>query len=824
MSTTHNGVIEKINSDKDIITVDTLNGSTLNDYFSFFNKPVTNTTPAKNVLLKEVHRRIVSNIYAGNTAKARTLKGKPYDDFKASNFDYVTFNMVCSERKDSGFITASYLFIIDIDGLGEKLPLIFERLKIDKVLSPQLIFVSPSGDGLKIVVRIDFSVIDTTKKSRIMDNIWQAVNSYFGKGYADLIKPNERHNFIDGACKDLSRACFLCHDPHAYLNINEESILGQWFIDAYQPIETNSSNKKERSKKVNPATTLQDLAERHLLEHNNHTPQLLSFISAAKNIGTPQDHTFIFIKDRVHIASDSSKSNIENLEALIEDIYNRYNTDSEGITYLTPLSFGYKILYFKYAKDIKSFILSSLFWDEVRNVLHDAGFAKRKIGKSFVYIQKKGCIISEVSPEIMRDYMTNYVTGIEESFCFTYQSEQYQIPPAAIRETYLKNSNSIFNHTWLEHLQIHEEPILKDGEREMFFFFDNVIVTVSKQQIKAETWDEKNGFCIWEEQIIKHEFHFIEDFTNSHFYRFLKNVTNHDENRFLTMVTGIGYLLHHYFRESEGQAVVFYDETITDTKTPQGGSGKGLIVNAIKQVRNVTKIDGKHLDIGNRFRWEQVTPGTQVVWLDDVKPDFDFSILHSNLTDGWTIERKYLSQFLIDPKDSPKPVICSNSIIKGGGSTNRRRQFIIELSDFYSRKIIKGDEKPIEQTHGCLFFDNQAWQVQEWNMFFTVMLNCAYQYLNYGLVHSSGINVERNRLRQATSEDFVAWAIEQDFKKNVEYDTKEYFNSFVSIYYGEHHQIGQRTFTGWMKEYAAFKGGRLDVTSRNSKQYFKISG
>jgi hypothetical protein len=290
------------------------------------------------------------------------------------------------------------------------------------------------------------------------------------------------------------------------------------------------------------------------------------------------------------------------------------------------------------------------------------------------------------------------------------------------------------------------------------------------------------------------------------------------------MSTGIGYLLHHYFRESEGQAVLFYDETITDVKTPQGGSGKGLIVNAIKQLRNVTKIDGKHLDISNRFRWEQVSPSTQVVWLDDMMPDFDFSILHSNLTDGMTIERKYLSQFLIQPKDAPKTVLCSNSIIKGGGSTNRRRQFIVELSDFYSRQIIKGDEKPIEREHGCLFFDNDAWPAEEWDLFFSVMLDCAYQYLNYGLVHNTGVNVEMNRLRQATNEDFVMWAIEKVFEKNVEYDTKEHFNSFVSIYYGETHAIGQRTFTGWLKEYAAFKGGRLEIKSSNNRQYFKISG
>jgi hypothetical protein len=410
----------------------------------------------------------------------------------------------------------------------------------------------------------------------------------------------------------------------------------------------------------------------------------------------------------------------------------------------------------------------------------------------------------EVTPQIMRDYMTNYVTEIQDSICFNYKNKFYQIPPLAIRETYYRNDHNIFNQKWLEHLQVNTDPLLKDTENEIYFSFKNGIVTVSKEGAKFETWDDKNGVSIWDEQLIKHDFDFVEDFTTSHFYSFIRNVTNKDYNRFKTMVTGIGYLLHYYFKESEGQALVFYDESITDTRTPMGGSGKGLIVNAINQIRNVVKIDGKHFDNSNKFKWELVTPSTQVVFLDDVKPDFDFTTLHSNLTDGWTVEKKHFSQLKIDAKDSPKTVITSNSILKGGGSTNKRRGFEIELSDFYSRQIKIGNEKPIEQTHGCIFFSN-SWNKNEWNMFFTFMIECAIEYLNNGFIYSSGVNIELNKFRQSTSEDFAEWIEQQDFQLNIKYPTKEYFERFVNIYYGNTHQIGQRTFTAWLKDYATYK-------------------
>ena len=793
--------------------------------FSYYKKPIKNTKPSSELTMEEVYEMIISDSFEGVTKHLRSLTDTAAaGKFKGSNFDYVTFNGTFHERNDAALKAPSNHFVIDVDNVGENLIKLRERIISDKVLCPQLVFKSPRGNGLKIVVRISSEIIDYSATSKIMNPIWQAVNSYFVKEYSDLLTANEKGEIIDGACKDVSRACFLCHDPTAYLNLNEV-VLSHDYIKDNQPQQTapkprKTALKSSVSRLVNPSTTLADLARRHLLPAENHHPNLLVFIGAAKTIGLPVEHTLNFIIDQVRISPESSCSDFAKVIELANDIYTRYGTDSEGVEYLTPLSFGYKILMFKYSRDLKTFILSGLFYDEVRTILYKAGFAKRQIGNEFIFIQKEGCIIKEVNPEAMKGYMTAYVDSIEDSICFSYQEEQYQIPPAAIRETFLKHSNNIFNSVWLQHLKINDEPIKKDTETEMFFFFQDNFVTVSKNGIQAEKWDEKSGFCVWNTQIIQHDFLYTDDFKTSHFYQFLKNVTNHDEERFTTMATGIGYLLHHHSKVDEGQAVLFYDESITDIKNPMGRSGKGLAVNAIKQLRNVTKIDGKHFTNENRFKWGLVNPGTQIVWLDDAKPDFDFSILHTNLTDGWTIERKYFPQFLIEPKDSPKTVICSNSIIQGGGTTNKARKFIIEFGDYYSRQIIKGEEKPIEQTHGCIFFDKTAWQPKEWNMFFSLMFDCARQYLNKGLVSSTGINVEMNKFRQATSEDFAEWVKEQEFKEDKEYMTSAYFDDFIGIYYGENKSISQRIFTSWVKEYAGYKKWGFKRKQSNGTTYF----
>lgn len=489
-------------------------------------------------------------------------------------------------------------------------------------------------------------------------------------------------------------------------------------------------------------------------------------------------------------------------------------------THLHQLAFGYGILRFDYSQRAKDYVPTSLYHDEIRTMLEAAGFAKRRVGKDFILIRQQTNIIQEVSTEDMKDFINSYVNKTE-GYQFEYGGKEYHIPPETIRETYYRNSHNIFNASWLQHLSEHTDPILRDTHTEMFFPFRNALVSVTKSGITSRPWDEFGGGCVWQQQVIPHDFNLSTDPENGHFYQFLRNVTSHDNRRWQTMVTGIGYLMHYHFRESEGQAVVFYDEAITDTRTPQGGTGKGLIVNAIRTLRDVAKVDGKHLDSGNRFRWELVSPSTQVVWLDDVKPDFDFSLLHSNLTDGWTIERKHLRQFIIPPKESPKTVICSNSIIQGGGSTNARRQFIIELSDYYSRQIVRGDEKPIEDTHGCLFFGEQ-WDATDWSRFFTFMVSCAHDYLSSGLIAFEGVNVEVNRFRQSTSEDFAEWVEDADLPLNDWLITKTYYLRFRDTYNVTQSTFTQRKFSSWIKHYAAFKGLRYERRGANSVQWFRL--
>lgn len=76
------------------------------------------------------------------------------------------------------------------------------------------------------------------------------------------------------------------------------------------------------------------------------------------------------------------------------------------------------------------------------------------------------------------------------------------------------------------------------------------------------------------------------------------------------------------------------------------------------------------------------------------------------------------------------------------GTSNKRRQFIVELNDYYSSKFVTGNESPIEEEHGILF--KESWLDDDWNTFYSSMLDNIMLYLKNGLITYETKNVEAN--------------------------------------------------------------------------------
>lgn len=173
-----------------------------NPTFSYFKPPIRNTLPSREVTLQKVFKLIAGERLKPMTEKLRELEDpKEIRAYKANNFPYVTFAGVFSKRKDANLLRPSGLMVLDFDDLKDPRK---ERALLlqDQFFDTELMFISPSGNGLKWVIRYN-------RGPEAFKDYFKAVYKYLKKTYGLE---------ADVACKDLSRACFLPFDPEIIIH------------------------------------------------------------------------------------------------------------------------------------------------------------------------------------------------------------------------------------------------------------------------------------------------------------------------------------------------------------------------------------------------------------------------------------------------------------------------------------------------------------------------------------------------------------------------------------------------------------------------------
>ena len=115
-----------------------------------------------------------------------------------------TFGGVFSKRSANALATSSGYMVIDIDGLKTKAQVDDVRYICitDKRIRPLMVFTSPSGYGVKVVIDID-----TTRNLSFKDYFrWVAMYMQFEYGIE-----------VDRSGSDICRACYLPHDPDCWI-------------------------------------------------------------------------------------------------------------------------------------------------------------------------------------------------------------------------------------------------------------------------------------------------------------------------------------------------------------------------------------------------------------------------------------------------------------------------------------------------------------------------------------------------------------------------------------------------------------------------------
>lgn len=424
-----------------------------------------------------------------------------------------------------------------------------------------------------------------------------------------------------------------------------------------------------------------------------------------------------------------------------------------------------------------------------------------------VIIKQKGNIISEVN--------VGYLLGIAQKHII--KNTEDGAEGAIIKS--LHENVKFFAEKNLKLLKKANLDFLNDDKDTAFFFFKNGVVEIKKESIKLKSYEEYDQ-VVWEESIIPMDFSPVSEEQLADvcdFYKFMQDIVavddkNHQLQREKALQSAVGYLLHRYKNPAINKAIVLMDVFVNGL--PNGGSGKTLLSIALGKLRNQSIIDGKSYDQKRWFRLSTVELGTEILLFDDVKKDFDLEQVFPLMTTGMHVQRKHKDDYFIPYEKSPKVIINTNYALNGESSSFNRRIYEFEISATYNDKFTPRDK------YGRNFFEE--WEKSDWLLFYNTMFNCIQVYLKNDLIKSQPINIHLSKLINSTSEDFVEFAnINFELKKQM--DKKELFDGFLKEYPEYKYQLGQRTFTQWLRTWGDYQNYKITEGHTGSTRYIIYS-
>lgn len=710
----------------------------------------------------------------------------------------IMFNGTFSERKDDGLIQHSGLCVLDFDKYPDAKTLKAERKRLMDCPYVYMMFISPSGNGLKVVIRTPES--DKFEHKRRFEAYKEYINS----------------DYFDVANSNVSRVCFESYDPDAYLNE---------FCEIFTGITQDKGYHKAEKIAVLPIANEDRIIElimkfnhgRFEDGRNNWTFKVACCMAeygvdqyAAKQYlmqYQQEDFTASEINNTVSNAYKSSNFNTRYFEDsyTVNKVKNKLKEGIKDEDIQKQLGVSGTII-----ESVKEEVQNSddVFWQadgkKITIVPHDYakflqkhGFAKyypeRSNKPTYVYIEENK--VSESSVELIKDFVLKYCLAKGEFDVYNHCAKSAQL----------------FTESHLNMLESIDMRILQDSRYVSYIPFMNGVVKVTKDEVKLLSYIDIDGY-IWKEQIIKRNFTRQPSHDNN-FEDFVHKVSAQDQERIKAMESTLGYLIHTFKDKTDQKAIIFNDQEINDN--PNGGSGKSLMLTAIGNIRKIIKIDGKAYNPSkNDFVYQRVNMDTQVLAFDDVKKHFDFEQLFSLITEGIPVNRKNKDEIYIPFERSPKIVITTNYVIAGAGTSHDRRRHEIEFFQYFNSQRNPQDE------YGKLLFDE--WTASEWANFDNYMLSNLQMYLQNGLLRSKSINADAKRFIQNTCKEFYDFVMDGNVPLNIRLYNKTSMEAFQADTNG-FKDLDSRKYIKWVQSYASYKNYKFVKNRDQHGRYFELT-
>jgi hypothetical protein len=655
----------------------------------------------------------------------------------------VCFSGQFNKRNDSSIIMHSGLICLDFDGYDTKKLMLSHKQQLSQDKYVYSVFVSPSGNGLKVLVRVPSDVDNHV-------NFFNALEKHFDSDQ------------FDKTSKNVSRVCYESFDPLIYINENS-SLWDKIDEPEYREV------TKHRDQPTIPITDENRIVEilvkwwtkKYPMSEGQRNHNVFVLASAFNDYGVNkslagyvlnQYASSDFPLSEINRTIDSAYSQSQNFRTKYYEDEERVNqvrvkmkrgvSKKELRTQLEESSIEGEVIDAVLDRVEKENSMQT-FWEKTekgaikivhilfKQFLEDNGFYKYcpEGSKNYVFVKVTNNLIDHTSEKEIKDFVLGHLIELDDIRVYNYFADNVRF----------------FRDEFLSMLSTIDIYFIEDSKSESYLYYRNCAVKITKDGVETIDYLDLGGY-VWKDHVIDRKF-LVCSGDDSMYKKFISRICGDEESRVNTMQSTIGFMMHGYKNLSYCPAVILNDEVISDN--PEGGTGKGLFMNALSQMKKLVVIDGKAFAFEKSFPYQTVSADTQILCFDDVKKNFDFERLFSVVTEGLTLEKKNKDAIKIPFSKSPKIAITTNYAIKGTGNSFARRKWEIELHQHYSK-----DFTPLDEFGKHFFAD---WNDDDWCAFDNYMVECLQGYLNTGLVKSKFVNLKIRQLSAETSHDFIEW-------------------------------------------------------------------
>ena len=747
--------------------------------------------------------------------KIRKETRKPERQELKKQLPAICFSGTFNKRTDASLIEHSGLICLDFDGYTKQKELLQDKENLSKNKYVFSVFISPSGNGLKVLVKIPADA-----ENHI--NYFNSLEKYFNSPY------------FDKTCKNLSRVCYESFDP--LLHINENSSIWD-IIEEPEYTEVN----KTRDQPTIPITDENKIVEilvkwwtkKYPMSEGQRNQNCFVLAMAFNDFGVNKGLAS-YVLNQYASQDFTTREITQTIDSAYKHTANfgsKYYEDEERINQIraklrrgvSKKEIRFQLQDSHLDSDTIESVLNKVeeenakqtFWDrnekgvirvvhiQFKQFLEDSGFYKYcpEGGKNYVFVKVTNNLIDHTSEKEIKDFVLNHLLELDDIGVYNYFAD----------------NTRFFKEESLSMLSTIDIYFIADSKDTAYLYYKNCAVKISKDGVSTLDYLDLGGY-VWNDHVIDRNFVMCGVSNDFDFKKFVSNINGGDEGRIKSMESTLGFLLHGYKNLSFCPAVILNDEVISDN--PEGGTGKGLLMNALSKMKKLVVIDGKSFAFERSFAYQLVSADTQILCFDDVRKHFDFERLFSVITEGLTLEKKNKDAIKIPFSKSPKIALTTNYAIKGAGNSFARRKWELELHQYYTKEYTPLDE------FGKLMFGD--WNDDDWCEFDNYMIGCLKNYLRTGLVKSKFVNLKIRQLSAETCHEFIEWCgLVDNQERNVmlQTDVRLYKNELYSNFVDEYPDYGPRgrmsisrtKFYRWLVSYAMYKEGTMPEEDRDQQ-------